>query len=87
MKKKLLTIAVLMTMAFAASAQSDSFFKWNDNDNDLYRTNEEFGFSLPQSHGVDYDSEAPLGSGLLVFTALGAGYAAACRKRVSRQQN
>lgn len=67
-------------MAFGANAQSDAFFKWNNADNDLYRANDNLGFALPTAHGSVYDSEAPLGSGLLILTALGAGYAV-MRKR------
>ena len=82
MKKTLLTIVVLMTMAFTATAQNDAFFKWNDADNDMYRDIDNgINFALPTSHGLDYDNTAPLGSGLLVLTALGAGYAAARRGR------
>ena len=75
MKKLLLTIAIVTTFGLTAMAQRDAFFSWNDADNEIYRTNEEFGFSLPQSHGVNYDSTAPLGSGLLILGVLGAGYA------------
>ena len=82
MKKTLLTIVVLMTMAFTATAQNDAFFKWNDADNDMYRDIDNgINFALPTSHGLDYDNTTPLGSGLLVLTALGAGYAAARRGR------
>lgn len=80
MKRIILTLAFLMAMAFCASAQNDSFFKWNDANNDLYRTYDDLGFALPTAHGSDFDSEAPLGSGLLILTALGAGYAV-MRKR------
>ena len=80
MKRIILTLAFLMAMAFCASAQTDLFFKWNDADNDLYRANDNLGFSLPTAHGSVYDSEAPLVSGLLILTALGAGYAV-MRKR------
>ena len=76
MKKILLTIAILMTMAFSANAQSDAFFNWNDADNETYRYNDNgITFNLPTAHGIEYDDNAPLGSGLLILTALGAGYA------------
>ena len=81
MKKTLFTIAILMTMALSATAQCDAFFSWNDASNETYRTGESINFALPQSHGADYDSEAPLGSGLLILTALGAGYAIKRRKK------
>ncbi|MBR6438472.1 MAG: hypothetical protein IKS65_04740 [Bacteroidales bacterium] len=81
MKKTLFTIAVLMTMAFGANAQSDAFFKWNNADNETYRDIDNgISFALPTAHGYEYDSEAPLGTGLLILTALGAGYAIKRRK-------
>ena len=82
MKKLLLTIALVLTIGFGANAQRDAFFSWNDADNDMYRDIDNgINFTLPTSHGLDYDNTAPLGSGLLVLTALGAGYAAARRGR------
>ena len=81
MKKILFTIAILMTIALSATAQRDAFFKWNDASNETYRTGESINFTLPQAHGADYDSEAPLGSGLLILTALSAGYAIKRRKK------
>ena len=82
MKKTLFTIAVLMTMAFGANAQSDAFFKWNNADNETYRDIDNgISFALPTAHGYEYDSEAPLGTGLLILTALGAGYAIKRRKK------
>ena len=83
MKKILFAIAIVLTMGLYASAQSDAFFKWNDADNnDIYRG---FGdpdpiFALPSAHGLDENQDLPLGSGLFVLTALGAGYALARKK-------
>ncbi|MBQ3843351.1 MAG: hypothetical protein II817_00015 [Bacteroidales bacterium] len=82
MKKILFAIAIIMTMGFAANAQSDTFFKWTDGDNEIYReTDDNYIFTLPDAHGYETDEQAPLGSGLLVLTALGAGYAVARRRR------
>ena len=70
-----------MTMALSASAQSDAFFKWNNADNETYRDIDNgIGFALPTAHGYEYDSAAPLGSGLLILAAFGAGYAIKRRK-------
>ena len=78
MKKILFTIALTITLSFGANAQylgmSDSFFNdWTQSDRlDIGG----FSFVLPASHGFGEDTpSAPLGSGLLVLTALGAGYA------------
>ena len=77
MKKTLLTIAITLGLAFGASAQSDGFFSnWNNaDDRDV---NGELP-SLPD-HGLSGNQDAPLGGGLLVLTALGAGYAVAKRR-------
>ena len=85
MKKILFAIAIIMTMGFAANAQSDTFFKWTDGDNEIYRgAGDNYIFTLPNYHGYETDQQAPLGSGLLVLTALGAGYALARKKVKSK---
>ena len=83
MKKILFTIALTITLGLTATAQNDGFFSnWNDFDNGLDRTGNEIGFVLPASHGNGLDTpSAPLGSGLLVLTALGAGYAVTRRRK------
>lgn len=75
MKNIIFALSLVLTMAFSANAQMDGFFR-----------NSESGIrSTPGTdepiipHGAvgsikDQDA-APLGSGLLVLTALGAGYA------------
>ena len=84
MKRIILTLAILMTMAICANAQSDGFFR-SYCDNDYTNRTEDNYFILPNAHGTnsDYDS-APLGSGLLILTVLGAGYAISRRKRSHR---
>ena len=75
MKKILLSIALIITMGVTATAQSDGFFRSYCDTEYTNRTNDNT-FVLPNAHGTnsDYDS-APLGSGLFILTALGAGYA------------
>ena len=85
--KKILIIAFVL-VSFSVKAQTDSFFKWNYSDDYTERTlDNNPNFYFPDSHGLDYDGNAPLGSGLLVLTALGAGYAVAKRRHSSRLQN
>lgn len=81
MKKILLTLAIVFTVSCTAMAQGrDSFFNdWDDVDNNLNRDGLEIPLLPP--HGLEYDQPAPLGSGLLLLTALGAGYAVAKRKK------
>ena len=79
MKKVLLSIALVMALSFGASAQyfdggNDSFFSsWDDVSNGL--SDREIMPGVPSAHGEPGDVGAPLGSGLLILTALGAGYA------------
>ena len=78
MKKILFTIALTITLGLTASAQfninTDAFF--NDWEQSERLMDGGFSFVLPASHGFGEDTpSAPLGSGLLVLTALGAGYA------------
>ena len=80
MKKILLAAVLVIAMGFGANAQYDSFFNdWEDIGNGLDRDVLSLP-TLPDSHGITEDV-APLGSGLLILTALGAGYAVARRKR------
>ena len=86
MKKILFTIAIVLTMVLGASAQSDDFFK-NYRD-DVYGDRGGSGSDplMPALPGggvgaYNTDQGAPLGSGLLVLTALGAGYAVARRRQ------
>jgi hypothetical protein len=82
MKKILLAIALVMTLGLSASAQRDGFFNYdNIYDNRGGGDNIDY-FNLPQQGiGSNYNEPgAPLGTGLLIMTALGAGYAVARRK-------
>lgn len=78
-KRIFFTVAIISVFSLQAFAQSDGFFnEWKGFDN-----REIIGGdmpNLPGVHGVDYDQDAPLGAGLLILTALGAGYAAVKRK-------
>ena len=81
MKKILFAIALTITLSLTASAQSytDSFVDWTDSD--AGRNPVDWAIVFPASHFTNTDQNgAPLGSGLLILSALGAGYAAA-RKR------
>jgi len=85
MKKILFTIALIITLGLTASAQfnnitTDAFF--NDWEQSERLMDGGFSFVLPASHGFGADTpSAPLGSGLLVLTALGAGYAVKYRRK------
>lgn len=86
MKKVLFAIAIVLMMGFCASAQDGFFNSWDDVSNGVNRDGDDPTLGnislpgVPGSHGNGGNVTAPLGSGLLVLTALGAGYAVARRK-------
>ena len=71
MKKIILAIALFA--AVSANAQSDSFFRYSNVEEQ--RSNESWG-SMPAmiGHGLDGDQSAPLGSGLLLLAGMGLAY-------------
>ena len=84
MKKILFAIAIVLTISLTANAQGrkDTFFNdWSSSNDDQWRT--DLALTLPSGGlgTIQGDPGAPLGSGLLVLTALGAGYAVARKKR------
>ena len=86
MKKILFAIAFVTMMTISASAQIDGFFSAENTFWDEYRI---IGGGVPQipydaTIGVlsgDIPAPVPVGSGLLILTALGAGYTVAKRKK------
>ncbi len=82
MKKILFAIAFVMMMVIA-NAQSDGWFKSNDGGfMDRGGSGSDPTIALPSAHGEYTDQgTSPLGSGLIILGALGAGYAVARRKR------
>ena len=80
MKKILFAIAFVMVMVLGANAQSDGWFKASGDDYSQ-RAGTSPDIALPGSHGLTNDQASPLGSGLIILGALGAGYAIARRKR------
>ena len=82
MKKLLLTLAIVMTIGFSANAQHDGFIQ---NDAGDYAGSGDRSTTLPMLPegrvGIENgdQSATPLGSGLLIMAALGAGYAVARR--------
>ena len=83
MKKILFTIAIILTIGFNANAQrTDAIVNdWGMGSNNEWR--DAIALTLPTGAlgGINGDVDTPLGSGLLVLTALGAGYAFTRKKK------
>jgi hypothetical protein len=82
MKNIILSIAFVFTLSLGAGAQSynDSFVDWTDSD--VGRTSVDWAIVFPATHFTNTDQNgSPLGSGLLILTALGAGYAVSTRRK------
>ena len=79
---KALALSMIMTLGLVMpmTAQTDNFFK--SNNEEIYENRDETGAGL----GFTVDQfGAPLGSGLLIMVAAGAGYAVARRRRSMRK--
>lgn len=86
-----LVMAVVLMLPMSLLAQkSDGFFRSNNND-DVYNDRDAStlinggGFTNNPMNQQDPNSPAPLGSGLLIMVAAGAGYAVAHRKKAVRK--
>lgn len=79
MKKAILTISIIFTMCFGASAQTDGFFGWNDLSSDRLSSGSAPAMPTSPIGSTNNDPAVPVGNGLLIMTAFGAAYA--IRKR------
>ena len=88
MKKIILTISIILMMCASVSAQgrNDAFINDWAGGRDSDPINSALIATLPSwpSFG-EYNNDSPLGSGLLIMTALGAGYAATRRLKRTRE--
>lgn len=84
--KTLVLSAILlagMLLPFASNAQGTDLFFRIDND-DIYNNRDEADNSFSVTIGGMQNEELPLGSGLLIMVAAGAGYVVARRKRAMK---
>lgn len=82
-KRIFLTVAMIAMVSLQAFAQRDGFFnEWENFDNREIINGIDMP-DLPGSHGSNNDQggEAPLGTGVLILTALGAGYAVTKKRK------
>ena len=84
-----LAMALCMLSPTTTTAQSDGFFRdageYSNRDGAYSLNNQTFGSDVNGGYNLNNQTfgqdPAPLGSGLLILTAVGAGYAAVRRKR------
>lgn len=82
MKKILFAIAIVLMLGFTTNAQNrDGFFSNYDNGYGNRDYDDALDIENPLGHGYTNNVDTPLGSGLLIMTALGAGYVAIRKKR------
>lgn len=87
--KKILVLVALFGLTLSVSAQRDAFFNYGYND-DIYNRNVDMPSSsglpsLPQFGGdTIQETTVPLGTGIFLLTALGAGYAISKRRKEER---
>ncbi|MCQ2307697.1 MAG: hypothetical protein MJ000_09085 [Bacteroidales bacterium] len=81
MKKILLLTAIVAMFGFSGMAQRDRFFNdWYDVDERSFNMPE-----FPNVHGDLYNNDAaPVGSGVLILTTIGIGYAVMKQKNVKK---
>lgn len=79
MKKTIISLAILLSITFGASAQNRGLFDRGperQSYGDYYnREGEGSLLGLPTSHGDSNDQNAPLGSGALLLIGISAAYA------------
>lgn len=83
MKKILLTLVLMLTLGLYSNAQrTDGFFNNVDVYNSNIRTGDLDDYITPAfPQYQNGDQSAPLGTGLFLLTALGAGYAVSRRRK------
>lgn len=74
MKKVIATLAIILGFGIGVNAQSDAFFTQSFSD---YRDVESIDAETPRipGHDLTANQDAPIGTGLLLLTGMGLGYA------------
>ena len=86
MKKLIMTTAIFLGLSFTTFAQDGMFHRANSGDNGyaLYEKSGDLkggGFPGLPGHNETGDADAPLGSGIVLLTTLGAAYMVAKKRR------
>ena len=81
MKKLVLTLAVVLGLAFSASAQMSGGGLFGRGDMDATAQDQGLGGPALPAHGQNTNQPAPLGSGALLLIGFGAAYAMSKRSK------
>ena len=88
MKKQIITIAIVLGLSMTSFAQGGLFHRGANVDGEPSEvsftgdaTRGRNGNPMLPSHGLTDNQNAPLGSGIVLLTALGAGYVVAKRRK------
>ena len=81
MKKIVLTVAIVIGLGLTSFAQGGLFQRGNTPENSQEGTSLRGGTPGLPGHGSDQDEPAPLGSGIVLLTALGAAYGIAKKRK------
>ena len=83
MKKIIFAIVFVMTIGLGVNAQNDGFFRsWDNNNYDNRAGGDDISDIIIPNHFSETNGDAPLGSGLIILSALGAGYAVARKRKM-----
>ena len=81
MKKLALTIAIVLGLSMTSFADGGGLFQRGADNTEMGRGNRDGGLPGMPGHGGTGNANAPLGTGIVVLTALGAAYLVGKRHR------
>ena len=81
MKKLIMTIAIVLGLSMTTFADGGGLFQRGADNTEMGQGNREGGLPGMPGHGGTGNANAPLGTGIVVLTALGAAYLVGKRHR------
>ena len=81
MKKLIMTIAIVLGLSMTTFADGGGLFQRGADNTEMGRGNRDGGLPGMPGHGGTGNANAPLGTGIVVLTALGAAYLVGKRHR------
>ena len=81
MKKLIMTIAIVLGLSMTTFADGGGLFQRGADNTEMGQGNREGGLPGMPGHGGTGNANAPLGTGILVLTAIGAAYLIGKKRR------